>query len=75
MLSPEARRVIRSIIDVLPPLLIPAACIVFGIRLIVGQKEPAEPKVPLYNEYTIPGQKNPAASNDIPAGGDGPLSE
>ena len=76
LLSPEAMRVIRSIIDVLPSLLIPAACIVFGIRLIVGRKEPAEPKAPLYNEYTIPGQKSPAADpNAAPAGEDGPLSE
>lgn len=69
LLSPDVMRVIRDIINVLPSLLIPIACIFFGIRLIVGKKEP------VYDEYTIPGQEKsaapmPSSRADAPSDGD-----
>ena len=57
LFSPDDVRLIRDIINnVLPSLLIPAACIAFGIHLIVGGKGAKEP---VYDEYTIPGRETP----------------
>ena len=72
LLSPDAMRVIRDIINVLPSLLIPVACIFFGIRLIVGKKEP------VYDEYTIPGKEGTAAPHpqeSTPSGEDSAASK
>lgn len=72
LLSPDAMRIIRDIINVLPSLLIPVACIFFGIRLIVGKKEP------VYDEYTIPGKEGTAAPHpqeSTPSGEDSAASK